>query len=113
MVDPATPPSTRVRAAESVLTHAAKAIEIEDLEARVSDLERAAEPPRLFFPVRSGLGLAPVLRTDRLLLTTADKAQWAVVGDTFPVGCAYSDKVVYPEYFKNNPDFFWRRRFFW
>lgn len=31
--------------------------------------------------------------------------QWAVVGDTFPVGCAYSDKVVYPEYFKLNPDF--------
>jgi inositol oxygenase len=31
--------------------------------------------------------------------------QWAVVGDTFPVGCAYSDKVVYPEYFKNNSDF--------
>ena len=31
--------------------------------------------------------------------------QWAVVGDTFPVGCAYSDKVVYPEYFKSNPDF--------
>ncbi|HEY2721738.1 MAG TPA: inositol oxygenase family protein [Chitinophagaceae bacterium] len=33
------------------------------------------------------------------------EAQWAVVGDTFPVGCAYSDKVVYPEYFKLNPDF--------
>lgn len=31
--------------------------------------------------------------------------QWAVVGDTFPVGCAYSDKVVYPEFFANNPDF--------
>ena len=31
--------------------------------------------------------------------------QWAVVGDTFPVGCAYSNKVVYPEYFKDNPDF--------
>ena len=30
--------------------------------------------------------------------------QWAVVGDTFPVGCSYSDKVVYPEYFVNNPD---------
>jgi inositol oxygenase len=30
--------------------------------------------------------------------------QWAVVGDTFPVGCAYSDKVVYPEYFNLNPD---------
>jgi inositol oxygenase len=30
--------------------------------------------------------------------------QWAVVGDTFPVGCAYSDKIVYPEFFKKNPD---------
>ena len=30
--------------------------------------------------------------------------QWAVVGDTFPVGCAYSDKIVYPEYFEFNPD---------
>ena len=30
--------------------------------------------------------------------------QWAVVGDTFPVGCAYSDKIVFPEYFDNNPD---------
>ncbi|MBO0932721.1 inositol oxygenase family protein [Fibrella aquatilis] len=30
--------------------------------------------------------------------------QWAVVGDTFPVGCAHSDKIVYPEYFRANPD---------
>ena len=32
------------------------------------------------------------------------EAQWAVVGDTFPVGCAHSDKIVYPEFFENNPD---------
>lgn len=31
--------------------------------------------------------------------------QWAVVGDTFPVGCAYADKIVYPEFFVNNPDY--------
>ena len=31
--------------------------------------------------------------------------QWAVVGDTFPVGCAYSNKIVYPEFFVNNPDY--------
>ena len=43
MVDPNTPASTKVRAADSVLNHAAKAIEIEDIEARVSELERAAE----------------------------------------------------------------------
>src|ERR1700692_148018 len=42
MVDPSTPPSTRVRAADSVLDHSAKAIDIEDIEARVSELERAA-----------------------------------------------------------------------
>ena len=30
--------------------------------------------------------------------------QWAVVGDTFPVGCQHSDKIVYPEYFASNPD---------
>jgi hypothetical protein len=42
MLDPATPASTRVRAAESILTHSAKAIEIDDIEARVSALEQAA-----------------------------------------------------------------------
>ncbi len=31
--------------------------------------------------------------------------QWGVVGDTFPVGCAYSDKIVYPDFFKANPDY--------
>ena len=43
MVDPGAPPSTRVRAADSVLDHSAKSIEIEDIEARVAALERAAE----------------------------------------------------------------------
>lgn len=35
--------------------------------------------------------------------------QWAVVGDTFPVGCAYREEVVYHEFFTNNPDFNNRR----
>jgi inositol oxygenase len=30
--------------------------------------------------------------------------QWAVVGDTFPTGCAYSDKIVFHEFFEANPD---------
>src|SRR5690606_28671900 len=30
--------------------------------------------------------------------------QWAVVGDTFPVGCRFSEKIVYPEFFDANPD---------
>jgi transposase-like protein len=42
MVDPNAPASTRVRAADSVLDHGAKAIEIEDIDARVAALEDAA-----------------------------------------------------------------------
>ena len=30
--------------------------------------------------------------------------QWAVTGDTFPVGCRYSEKIVYHEFFADNPD---------
>jgi hypothetical protein len=43
LVDPATPASSRVRAADVILDHSAKAIELEDIEARVAQLERAAE----------------------------------------------------------------------
>ncbi|MDP9038899.1 MAG: inositol oxygenase [Acidobacteriota bacterium] len=38
------------------------------------------------------------------ILCLYGEPQWAVVGDTFPVGCAYSDKIVFPEYFDLNPD---------
>ncbi len=30
--------------------------------------------------------------------------QWAVVGDTFPVGCSFSNSIVHSEYFSLNPD---------
>jgi len=32
-------------------------------------------------------------------------AQWAVVGDTFPVGCRFHEANVFPEYFENNADY--------
>ena len=38
------------------------------------------------------------------VLCLVGEPQWAVVGDTFPVGCAFSDKIVYPEFFALNPD---------
>jgi inositol oxygenase len=31
--------------------------------------------------------------------------QWAVVGDTFPVGCRYSEKIVFPEFFELSADY--------
>jgi hypothetical protein len=41
MIDAGTPASVRVRAVEAIFNHAAKAIEIEDIEARVTELERS------------------------------------------------------------------------
>jgi inositol oxygenase len=38
------------------------------------------------------------------ILCLFGEPQWAVVGDTFPVGCKFSDKIVYPEFFEDNPD---------
>lgn len=38
------------------------------------------------------------------MLCFYDEPQWAVVGDTFPVGCAWSDKIVLHQFFAANPD---------
>ena len=43
MLDPATPAATKVRAADSILNHTVKAIETEDHDARLSELERNAD----------------------------------------------------------------------
>ncbi len=43
MLDPNTPASVKARVADSVFNHAAKAIEIEDIEARVSALEKEVQ----------------------------------------------------------------------
>lgn len=38
------------------------------------------------------------------ILCLYDEPQWAVVGDTFPLGCAFSDKIVFSGFFEQNPD---------
>jgi hypothetical protein len=43
MMDPATPASTKVRAAESVLNHCEKTLELQEIEARLAELERSAD----------------------------------------------------------------------
>jgi transposase-like protein len=43
MVDPNVPAAVRLRAADCVFAHAAKALEIEDIEVRVAALEAAAK----------------------------------------------------------------------
>jgi hypothetical protein len=46
LADPGTPPASPLRAADMVVTHAAKAIEIEDVESRVSALEASVAAER-------------------------------------------------------------------
>lgn len=38
------------------------------------------------------------------ILCLFGEPQWAVVGDTFPVGCRFSDSIVFSEFFAENPD---------
>lgn len=41
----------------------------------------------------------------KLLFFFGSEGQWDVVGDTFPVGCAFDeDKIIYPGSFAQNPD---------
>jgi len=58
---------------------------------------RAAGKPRWFI-------LAGLIHDLGKVLCLFGEPQWAVVGDTFPVGCAFSDRVVFAEFFADNPD---------
>ncbi|KAF9461737.1 myo-inositol oxygenase [Collybia nuda] len=40
----------------------------------------------------------------KLLYIFGSEGQWDVVGDTFVVGCQFSDKIIYPETMASNPD---------
>ena len=39
------------------------------------------------------------------ILCLFGEEQWAVVGDTFPLGCKFSEKIVFHEFFSANSDF--------
>ena len=38
------------------------------------------------------------------VLATFGEPQWAVVGDTFPVGCRFAERIIFPSFFADNPD---------
>ncbi|KIP07225.1 hypothetical protein PHLGIDRAFT_105960 [Phlebiopsis gigantea 11061_1 CR5-6] len=41
----------------------------------------------------------------KLLYIFGSEGQWDVVGDTFVVGCKFSEKNIYPDTFSKNPDY--------
>ena len=64
---------------------------------QTSEAIRADGHPRWFI-------LAGLIHDLGKVLCLYGEPQWAVVGDTFPVGCKFSDKIVYAEFFADNPD---------
>jgi len=66
-----------------------------------------AEDLRERFPEHDWLHLCGLLHDMGKILSLplfGSLPQWAVVGDTFPVGCAHSDKIVLYDYFTLNED---------
>lgn len=64
---------------------------------QTSEAARRDGRPRWFI-------LAALIHDLGKILCLWGEPQWAVVGDTFPVGCAWSDKIVFHEFFAANPD---------
>lgn len=69
---------------------------------------QTAEAIRKVYPDKDWLHLVGLIHDLGKVLSLEEFGslpQWSVVGDTFPVGCQFSKKIVYPEFFKYNPDY--------
>ncbi|KAL2534102.1 Inositol oxygenase 1 [Abeliophyllum distichum] len=77
-------------------------------EPQIEHLLQTAEAIRKDYPDEDWLHLTGLIHDlGKILLHPifSKLPQWAVVGDTFPVGCAFDESIVHHKYFKENPDF--------
>jgi len=74
-----------------------------DLPNSIHDFQ-TAERIREKHPDEDWFHLTGLLHDLGKMLALKGEEQWSVVGDTFPVGCAFSDKCVMPKFFQENPD---------
>jgi inositol oxygenase len=66
---------------------------------------QSAERAREEFPEHDWLHLTGLIHDLGKIMAFYDMPQWAVVGDTFVVGCDWSEHIVYrDESFEGNPD---------
>nr|XP_029150153.1 inositol oxygenase 4-like [Arachis hypogaea] len=76
-------------------------------EPQIQHLLQTAEAIRKDYPNEDWLHLTALIHDLGKILHLpqfGELPQWAVVGDTFPVGCAFDEKNVHHKYFKENPD---------
>ncbi|VFQ83232.1 unnamed protein product [Cuscuta campestris] len=77
-------------------------------EPQIQHLLQTAEAIRKDYPNEDWLHLTALIHDlgkVLLLPSFGGLPQWAVVGDTFPVGCAFDESIVHHKYFKENPDY--------
>lgn len=76
-------------------------------EPQIEHLLQTAEAIRKDYPNEDWLHLTALIHDLGKVLvhpSFGELPQWAVVGDTFPVGCAFDESIVHHKYFKENPD---------
>ncbi|XP_051152594.1 inositol oxygenase 2-like [Andrographis paniculata] len=76
-------------------------------EPQIEHLLQSAEAIRKDYPDQDWLHLTALIHDlgkVLLLPSFGELPQWAVVGDTFPLGCAFDESIVHCKYFAGNPD---------
>lgn len=76
-------------------------------EPQIQHLLQSAEAIRKDYPDEDWLHLTALIHDlGKVLLLPkfGELPQWAVVGDTFPVGCAFDESNIHHKYFNENPD---------
>ncbi|XP_015932981.1 inositol oxygenase 2-like [Arachis duranensis] len=76
-------------------------------EPQIQHLLQSAEAIRKDYPNEDWLHLTALIHDlGKILLLPqfGELPQWAVVGDTFPVGCAFDEANIHHKFFKENPD---------
>ncbi|CAI9091400.1 OLC1v1026425C1 [Oldenlandia corymbosa var. corymbosa] len=77
-------------------------------EPQIEHLLQTAEAIRKDYPNEDWLHLTALIHDlgkVLLLPTFGGLPQWAVVGDTFPLGCAFDEANIHYEFFRDNPDY--------
>jgi len=76
-------------------------------KSQIYHLVQTGEMARKYYPELRWLHLIGFLHDLGKILSHKDlfgEPQWCVVGDTFPVGCAFDEKNVHSKFFGENPD---------
>ncbi|PKI47997.1 hypothetical protein CRG98_031590 [Punica granatum] len=77
-------------------------------EPQIQHLLQSAEAIRRDYPDGDWLHLTALIHDlGKVLLhpSFGEQPQWSVVGDTFPLGCAFDESIVHHRVFEDNPDF--------